>query len=686
MSYEFSIMEKYPSFYYKEIKNDEQSFNKNIKANFEIITQSKITRLIAPFYDEEAKKNSKYFVKYSQDYKKASIEYSKSSEEIKINSFNKNNTYFSILFRTENMNKPLLCSQYNPELNETAYSINYIYTSKNLKEIPVPKKPDEDINISYMAKYEENITNETPGLFIFLIDQSNSMFGHANYLLKKALLLFLQSLPEKSYYQLISFGTSYRYYNYKPAEYNKENVENSIKIINSFDAAEGGTNISGPLESIFKDKCYSKINLSKNIFLLTDGDVDDRERCFNLISSNSGKFRVHSIGIGNDFDKVLIYKCGKLGNGTSSFVKELDKLNEVIVDVLNKSLRPYITDIKYEFENYKEDIDKNIISCRPQNNFTYQNEIMNYSFILPGKKELTDLKLKIVGKDPINLIVTNVSFENFIKLEYGDEMTKMIVGKALNNNEEFKKDEKKEIEFAKKYQILSKNTSLFAEIKNKESQQDKLIKVELKEFNVKEEVPSYSYNSYSFLNSSIKKVDIENYEDEPESSNKKSSGNNFLGNITNKIKGIFSSFGSKKSKRSSGHMVYSTEDDDDYIEDKIMGKYDDHDDDYNNNCVNINDTSLIMSQDVIEGFWDENNETKEIIKIITSKVFKKIKKKIISLKKGKNETKIIYTILVVYYLKTKCTRNLNEYRLVINKANKFLIKNGINYDNIVSGI
>ena len=607
MSYEFIIMEKYPSFYYKEIKNDEQPFNKNIKANFEIITQSKITRLIAPFYDEEAKKNSKYFVKYSQDYKKASIEYSKSSEEIKINSFNKNNTYFSILFRTENMNKPLLCSQYNPELNETAYSINYIYASKNLKEIPVPKKPDEDINISYTAKYEENITNETPGLFIFLIDQSNSMFGHANYLLKKALLLFLQSLPEKSYYQLISFGTSYRYYNYKPAEYNKENVENSIKIINSFDAAEGGTNISGPLESIFKDKCYSKINLSKNIFLLTDGDVDDRERCFNLISSNSGKFRVHSIGIGNDFDKVLIYKCGKLGNGTSSFVKDLDKLNEVIVDVLNKSLRPYITDIKYEFENYKEDIDKNIISCRPQNNFTYQNEIMNYSFILPGKKELPDLKLKIVGKDPINLIVTNVSFENFIKLEYGDEMTKMIVGKALNNNEEFKKDEKKEIEFAKKYQILSKNTSLFAEIKNKESQQDKLIKVELKEFNVKEEVPSYSYNSYSFLNSSIKKVDIENYEDEPESSNKKSSGNNFLGNITNKIKGIFSSFGSKKGKRSSGHMVYSTEDDDDYIEDKIMGKYDDYDD-YNNNCVNINDTSLIMSQDVIEGFWEENNK------------------------------------------------------------------------------
>ena len=47
---------------------------------------------------------------------------------------------FRILFRTENMNKPLLCTQYNPEFKETAYSLNYVYTSKNLKEIPVPEK------------------------------------------------------------------------------------------------------------------------------------------------------------------------------------------------------------------------------------------------------------------------------------------------------------------------------------------------------------------------------------------------------------------------------------------------------------------------------------------------------------------------------------------------------------------
>ena len=690
MSYEFSIMEKYPSFHYKELNSDDQSKNKKIIANFEILTQSKITRLIAPFYNEEAKKNSKYSVKYSPDYKKAEIEYSKLSEEIKTNSFNKEvtsyNTSFSILFRTEKMNNPLLCAQYNPEFKETAYSINYIYSSKNLKEIPVPEKPDEDINISYTAKYEENVTNETPGLFIFLIDQSGSMYGKPNDLVKQALLLFLQSLPEKSYFQLIAFGSNFEKYNPKPVEYNKENVENATKIINKFDANLGGTNISGPLASIFKDECYSDINLSKNIFLLTDGDVDDREQCFNLISTNSGKFRTHSIGIGTGFDKVLIEKCGKLGKGTSSFVQEMEKINSVIIDVLNKSLRSYITDIKFEFENYKEDINANIISCSPINNFTYQNEVMNYSFILPGKKELKDLKIKIVGKDPINLIESNVTFDNLIELENGEEMSKMIVGKALNNNEEFKKDENKEITFAKKYQILSKNTSLFAEIINNESQQDKLIKVELKEIQEKKEYPSYSYSSgLHSLYILSDDMDCERCYCCCKASPigfkaKKSSplGSNFFGNLKNKIKGFFSSSSSDE------------EDDNDIIINKSSNKNSSSSNNFKSNDSNnnneVNYTDLIMSQDVIEGSWNENNETKKLINKITSEVFDKIKNKIISLKKGENENKIIYTILVIYFLKTKCTQNLNEYRLVINKANKFLAKNGINYDDIVSSI
>ena len=127
-------------------------------------------------------------------------------------------------------------------------------------------------------------------------------------------------------------------------------------------------------------------------------------------------------------------------------------------------------------------------------------------------------------------------------------------------------------------------------------------------------------------------------------------------------------------------------DDDDLGEDFINEKYEEPP------KINVNNTkvevkkNLITSQDIIEGSWDKNDETKKLIYIITSDKFDKIKNKIIALNKGPNETKIIYTILVIYYLKTKCTDKLSEYRLVINKAEKFLKKNGINYDDIVSGI
>ena len=79
MSYEFNIMEKYPSFHYKELNNNEARY-KIIKANFKIETQSKITRLIAPFYDEAAKKKSTYEVVFSNDFKKADIKYVKNPE------------------------------------------------------------------------------------------------------------------------------------------------------------------------------------------------------------------------------------------------------------------------------------------------------------------------------------------------------------------------------------------------------------------------------------------------------------------------------------------------------------------------------------------------------------------------------------------------------------------------------
>ena len=105
-----------------------------------------------------------------------------------------------------------------------------------------------------------------------------------------------------------------------------------------------------------------------------------------------------------------------------------------------------------------------------------------------------------------------------------------------------------------------------------------------------------------------------------------------------------------------------------------------------NNEIKNDNIRLIMSQDIIEWSWNVNEETTKLINIITNNKFNLINKKVKGLIKGDQETKIIYTILVIYYLMTKHSEKLNDYKLVINKAKKFLMSKGINYDDFIVGI
>ena len=182
------------------------------------------------------------------------------------------------------------------------------------------------------------------------------------------------------------------------------------------DADMGGTNINDPLNSIYNDKSYSKINLSKNIFLLTDGQVNDREGCINIITANSDKFRLHSFGIGNMFDKYFIERSGKLGKGSSFFIQDVEGINTYIIKALRKCIRSYLVDVQFNFENYHNNINNNIISCKPDNIYN-QDEIINFSFILSEKyninlDKLTEpISIEITAKNPINLIIENMEFK-----------------------------------------------------------------------------------------------------------------------------------------------------------------------------------------------------------------------------------------------------------------------------------
>ena len=651
MSYQYIIMKDFPSFVIDNKDEDEEEeeeendkkISPNIIVSININTFSKITRLITNFENKE-----NLTISYNKDYTEAKI--NNTIIDIK----KKYSIDLHILFRTKDINKPNLFYQYNPILKKHCYCLDYIYSSEDIEKlIKIPKKPDEDDKISYFTKYQSNSLNEEPSLFIFLVDQSGSMYGEAIQLVIKSLLIFIQSLPQKSYFQFIGFGSDFKKYNELPVEYNNKNIEKIKKIIKELNSDLGGTNIVSPLEYIFSNKSeYQKINLSKNILLLTDGEVNDKNKCFDLIKENSNIFRIHSIGIGNNYDKELIKLCGKYGNGSFNFVKNINNINDVIIKILNNCLRPYLYDINFSCLNLNK---KSLIPIFVKsNNYAYQDEIINYSFILDDKQNKSYIdsqknkyKFKMEFIKNLENFEKNFEFKNLLNLPDGDNLSKIIIDKYFKNNLDL--DEKKEIKLAKEYEVLSKNTSLYAEISNEESQKKQLIQIKV--LSKQNKIRYFNLSSFG--------------------SARMSYGNKAARMSTS----CFYNFSGLKRKR-----VYSDSDSDDNNDNESEEE----------NVVNENETKedvdiieLITNQDPIYGFWNKNKETLKIEQLLDKNVINNINKVCLKLKDKK---KIYYTILVIYFIFKNYKNKVSEYRFVLNKAKSYLKKEGIDYDKISSKI
>ena len=694
MSYEYIIMNNFPSFIFNSKTKEEPKENKiEIIYNINITACSKITRLFTNFKNKE-----NLIITYNEDYTKSKIsnrmEQDLSNKILNENKINEDELH--ILFRTKDINKPKLFYQYNPFLKKHSYSLNYLYSSDEISElIDIPEKPIENDVQSFYDKYLSNLVSDDPALFIFLVDQSGSMSGDAMNVVIESLLIFIQSLPKDSYFQIIGFGSNFEKYNEVPVKYDNNNIKEIINKIKELKADKGGTNIIDPLNDIFKNKKeYEKIKLNKNIILLTDGEVENKNECFNLIKENCDIFRVHSIGIGLDFDSELIKLCGIYGKGSFNFVKNLENINVAIIKILKKCIMPYLYDIKFNFLNIEENKEGNIIFSKSKD-FVTQDEIINYSFILDedNKRNLIDLKnniikfkIEFIKKKEKNEIILDFNKNNIIYLTDGDNMTKIIVDNYLKTNLDM--DEKTEINISKEYEVLSKNTSFFAEIENENSQQNKLIKINILS-NVNNYFPSvinlFNYNNF-FSDNDIQENNIISFYDQEEFCSKQcdmepifncfscvnkcslyENDNNYL----NKKKRIKRGPYKKKPKIIE---INREESDKDKKEKKKKENIKQED---------INLVDLILNQNPIDGYWDKDQNTIAIEKLLDKGIIKNIKK----LSKNKKEKdKAYYTILIIYFISTKYPEKLEEYELILNKAKNYLKGINIIYDNIISKI
>ena len=710
MSYEYCLLQNLPAFSKKYTL-------RKITGKITINTESKITRLIFPFLnDEKTKITSKT---YSNNGKTCTIEFdtnpiktkTKQKKDIMDNEdLSKRKRYYwrdniipkgfirqreygkeeqdtlRILFRTDNINNPILYAQYNPQKKQTAYSLNFIYSSNEIKNKIIPSKDDtpvdEDNDISYYQSLQSSEVNDTPGCFIFLIDQSGSMSGKPINLVKEALILFLHSLNEGSYFQLIGFGSNYIKHNKIPLEYNQTNVEKTLKIVESLKASLGGTNIYDPLKYIFNNKKdYNNIHLSKNIFLLTDGEVMDRDNCIELIKKSSGEFRIHSIGVGNSFDKILIEQSGKYGRGSVNFVKEIEELNKSVINSLNMASRKYLVNSK--FENSL----KYLYECQPSDDFAYQDDIVNYSFIIEGQPKNENINIVFKSNDAKKDITENLAFKSVKKIEDGDALSQIIIGNIFNNKKQNLNDNEK-IKLSKEYQVLCDKTALYCEIQNSNSSENgKLISIKLNQSNKNDKLYQYNitkrrdYGMYGMLNKKCKAK----YNRRESRSRSRSSSSSRENKARKRSRDNYKKFDEFEDEDEDEMGNYSC--DKKELFDSELNESQKIIDKTKTSCGNvvqkddININNIIGTQDIMLGFWKENKFTK-VIAEKNKNIFNKISSFVNGNDSLKDKKTIIYTILVIYYLLNIRKDKLEEMKMIISKGKKYLNNQGCNYDSI----
>ena len=191
----------------------------------------------------------------------------------------------------------------------------------------------------------------------------------------------------------------------------------------------------------------------------------------NIISENYHKYRVHSFGIGNSYNKKFIEECGIRGKGSYSFINDISKIKEAVIQTLNNSLRSYMFDVKFTLKDQKFEYD-----FTPINNMCYQDEILNYYFIIKDKIDEDRLKVGLQYYIKKKFIEKEFIFKknNMTKDEDGDIISKIIIGNILNNiNQKNVIEKEKNIELSLKYKVLSEYTSLFAKIENENANIDK---------------------------------------------------------------------------------------------------------------------------------------------------------------------------------------------------------------------
>ena len=128
---------------------------------------------------------------------------------------------------------------------------------------------------------------------LFLVDCSGSMSGKKMYSTSEALVLAIKSLPPTCTFNIVAFGSKYRFLFQNSMEASTKYVERALQFSNQLKACLGGTELFTPLRWLLK-KPLCEGDLPRQLILITDGGVPSVSNVLHTVRRYKHKTRYNN--------------------------------------------------------------------------------------------------------------------------------------------------------------------------------------------------------------------------------------------------------------------------------------------------------------------------------------------------------------------------------------------------------
>jgi len=180
------------------------------------------------------------------------------------------------------------------------------------------------------------VSSETTS-YVILADNSGSMmYGHRLRQMKSALTILLEALPDNCGISMYYFNDEFEKFQHNDKILTSNYRKDAASWIKNI-SANGGTEFVPILQQAITDLTNDNLP-NKNIFFLTDGDVDNRKQVLKVATlAKATGIRIFPLGIGNGCSKELLNEISEETGGISEFVQDTEDMMRKLASHIRKS-------------------------------------------------------------------------------------------------------------------------------------------------------------------------------------------------------------------------------------------------------------------------------------------------------------------------------------------------------------